>query len=247
MESRSLETDVSTTALNELRLLQHGLRPHENVQTLLEVDLTSGTSTYESLVGISLEAIIFGLQGPYASRVDMARRFGLDVANGLVHLHEHGVVHRNLVPESVLVVQNVGAKIGNFDSCAIGVEERVHTLVGTPEYMAPEMLKATAATSRVDWWSFGCLLYEIITGASLFDSQRDVSVPELLKRILYYDITTALTNKNTTNIHTAESDMLLPLLTRDPAWRAHGSAVVDAPWFSCTASYMPYQPHQPLC
>jgi serum/glucocorticoid-regulated kinase 2 len=245
MESRSLETDVSTTALNELRLLQHGLQSHENVQTLLEVHPTLGTPTYESLVGISLEAITFHLQGPYASRVDMARRFGLDVANGLVHLHEHGVVHRNLVPESVLVVQNVGAKIGNFDSCAIGVEERVHTLVGTPEYMAPEMLKATAATSRVDWWSFGCLLYEIITGASLFDSQRDASVPGLLQRILYYDITTALAYNS--NVRTSELDMLSTLLTRDPAWRAHGSAVVDAPWFSCTASYMPYQPHQPLC
>jgi len=232
VDSGSLEP---TKALNELRLMQHDLRPHINIRTLLEVDSVTGTVTYESFVGIGLDSIAFGMQGPYTSRVDMAKRFGLDVANGLIHLHENKVVHRNLVPESIVVVESSGAKIGNFDSCTIGVEERMHTLVGTPEYMAPEMLTAAPATSRVDWWSFGCLLYEMITGLSLFDGQRDATVPRLLRRILYDDVATLLSDGY---LRTPELHILLPLLTRDPVLRTHGDAVVNSHWLMHAMPYL---------
>ena len=211
-------------ALNELLLLHHDLRRHDNIRRLIGVEYETGVGQYEAWTSpyVSLGDAILAFQGCYADRVAYARAVAFGVANGLLHLHANGVVHRDLVPENVVLAAGIVPKIGGFGSCHIGVEQRVHSLVGTPEYMAPEMLTAQEASARIDWWSFGCLVHEMILGDSPFGIET--SVEALIKRIVHTPIILH-------RLAMAEQHIVGWLLTRNPVNRLSGTAVLSNAWF----------------
>jgi len=102
-----------------------------------------------------------------------AARIGLGIALALAESHSHGVVHRDLKPENVFLVQRPGAdeqvKVLDF-GIARGTddeEERLTvagTALGTPRYMAPEQVKDDTLTPACDIYTFGVLLYEMLSG-----------------------------------------------------------------------------------
>ena len=59
-----------------------------------------------------------------------------------------------------------------------------HSLIGTPEYMAPEVLLGRACCETSDWWSFGCIGYELLVGVTPF-SETEQGVEDLVRRVLY--------------------------------------------------------------
>src|SRR5688572_19124261 len=106
-----------------------------------------------------------------------------DVARALAYAHAHGVVHRDIKPDNVLisggtaVVTDFGiakalaaAKIGRDREEAPGTAlTQMGTSIGTPAYMAPEQAAADPAVDhRADLYSFGCMAYELITGQTPF-------------------------------------------------------------------------------
>jgi serine/threonine-protein kinase len=104
-----------------------------------------------------------------------------DVARALAHAHERGIVHRDIKPENVLlaggaaVVTDFG--IAKAISAARGVTSdatltSAGTSIGTPAYMAPEQITGDPATGiRADFYSFGCLAYELLTGETPFHNR----------------------------------------------------------------------------
>lgn len=99
-------------------------------------------------------------------------------------------------------------------------------MVGTPEYLAPEIIQNKGYGKSVDWWTLGCLIYELLTGTPPFFREEGRS--ELFSQIQNTD---APLNKNWTEMC---KDLITNLLQKDPALRlGSGGAdeVKDHPWF----------------
>ena len=91
-------------------------------------------------------------------------------------LHENNVVHRDIKPENFLIDDQGFLKLIDFglskDKMNRRMRSRAFTLTGTSEFMAPEVLEQTAEGYNFpyDWWSFGCLLYDMLIGHTPFHS-----------------------------------------------------------------------------
>ena len=135
---------------------------------------------------------------------DEVLRFAIQITDALDKAHAHGVVHRDLKPANIMLTK-VGAKLMDFGlakpagnlSVAAGAGPytpsmptmnvaalsadastltQKGTVVGTFQYMAPEVLQGTEANAQSDIFSFGCMLYEMITGRRAFEGKSQLSV-----------------------------------------------------------------------
>jgi len=99
--------------------------------------------------------------------------YAAQIACAIAHLHSLGVVYRDLKPENILLDFEGNICITDFGlSKEIKEAEGTHTFCGTPEYLAPEVLKGQGHGIAVDWWSLGTLIYEMLTGLPPFYSQN---------------------------------------------------------------------------
>jgi serine/threonine protein kinase len=147
---------------------------------------------FEYLEGQTLSDRLLQGPMPVAQALDVAA----DVCDALVAAHHHGIVHRDLKPGNVMLTKS-GAKLLDF-----GIARRVSpfvtaadaatrapdpnaarqrlttagTLVGTVQYIAPEQLEGQESDGRADIWAFGCLLFEMLTGAAPFDGRTPATV-----------------------------------------------------------------------
>lgn len=83
------------------------------------------------------------------------------------HLHQHGILHRDLKPENLLLTEDGHLKLVDFGISTFGITEATRgakTMCGSYEYLAPEMLKGEEYGTAADWWAFGAVLYELLTG-----------------------------------------------------------------------------------
>lgn len=97
--------------------------------------------------------------------------FSGSIALALEYLHGRGIMHRDLKPENVLLDFEGAAKLVDFGCCK--QEIRTTTIIGTPEYMAPEVISGKGYTCCVDWWSLGVMLHEYIVGPLPFGADTD--------------------------------------------------------------------------
>lgn len=84
------------------------------------------------------------------------------------YLHKKNIIYRNLKPENVLINSDGYIKLVGFSFCKILNEELTHTLCGSPEYSAPEMINKSGHNKAVDFWGLGIILYEMLTGLTPF-------------------------------------------------------------------------------
>ena len=110
--------------------------------------------------------------------------FAAQVVLMLEHLHSNNVVYRDLKPENLLIDSMGYLKLSDFGFAKV-VKERTYTLCGTPEYIAPEILRNQGHGKGADWWALGVLIYEMLVGIDPFNANDPM---EIYKRILSVDL-----------------------------------------------------------
>lgn len=103
-----------------------------------------------------------------------ARFYGAQIIVGLQYLHSHKIIYRDLKPENVLLDSEGNIKLADFGICRLLEEkEKAETLVGTTQYLAPEVILFDAGYDfSIDCWSLGCCLYEIVVGNPPFQTNE---------------------------------------------------------------------------
>ena len=121
--------------------------------------------------------------------LDRVLRLAIELASALEAAHRQGITHRDLKPGNILVTKS-GIKVLDFglakiehtkeaaanDQTLTKAITQEGSIVGTLQYMAPEQLQGKATDARADIFSFGCVLYEMLTGKRAFDGANTASV-----------------------------------------------------------------------
>uniref|UniRef100_A0A8C3S6L3 non-specific serine/threonine protein kinase n=1 Tax=Chelydra serpentina TaxID=8475 RepID=A0A8C3S6L3_CHESE len=96
-----------------------------------------------------------------------------ELALGLDHLHSLGILYRDLKPENILLDDEGHIKLTDFGLSkeAIDHEKKAYSFCGTVEYMAPEVVNRQGHTHSADWWSYGVLMFEMLTGSLPFQGK----------------------------------------------------------------------------
>ena len=154
---------VSASILSEIELLKQ--LNHRNI--VKYVDLVQSPHS----ISIVMEMVEAG------SLALIIRKFGLlpeplvclyvkQVLNGLVFLHDQGVIHRDIKGANILSTKTGEVKLADFGVATMLKEtnQKSHSVVGSPYWLAPEVIDLAGATAASDIWSVGCTVIELLTG-----------------------------------------------------------------------------------
>lgn len=114
---------------------------------------------------------------------ELCRFYTAELVLGLEHLHKLKVAYRDLKPENILLEASGHIRITDFGLSKLNVvsDSGAQTIVGSPEYLAPEVYAMQKYGVAVDWWSLGVFLFEMLTGEHpFFDDNREAMVRKIM-------------------------------------------------------------------
>jgi len=139
------------------------------------------------------------------------RFFSGEIFLALAYLHASHIVHRDLKPQNVLLDATGHVKLTDFGFAkSLRKEDRSYTLVGTPEYVAPEIIKKDGHAHPVDWWAYGILIFEILMGFTPFCGEN---MDAIFENVLQGDVNCPK------HMDSQARDLIMKLLAQDPAKR----------------------------
>jgi eukaryotic-like serine/threonine-protein kinase len=152
---------------------------HPNIVTVIDRGEENGRQyiVFEYIDGENLKELVVR-----KGRLDVrtALEIALEIAHGLSFAHEHGLVHRDVKPQNVLLNGDGGAKVTDFGIArSLDVERSVTqtgTVLGTSNYIAPEQASGQPVDAQTDVYSLGIVLYEMLTGELPFPGENFVAV-----------------------------------------------------------------------
>jgi serine/threonine-protein kinase len=179
----------------------------------------------EYLKGCTLEHLLKAMR-PLPEKDAM--KIATLVCEALEHMHEHGVVHRDLKPQNIMICCDGTIRIMDFGIARDDISRRITRVgntgsMGTPDYMAPEQVKGKRADKRTDIYNLGALLYEMLTGALPF--QNDNPWAALNARVTGDPVAPRKMNPN---LSAQAEEIVLRALQRDPAARYQSGAAMKA-------------------
>jgi serine/threonine-protein kinase len=209
-------------ALNHPRIAAiYGIEEHDRKHFLV-LELVDGETLAERLE-----------RSPLAPEETI--RLALQITEALEAAHEKGIIHRDLKPGNIKINSEGNIKVLDFglakalnentsnanlsDSPTISVQGTAQGIIlGTAAYMAPEQTRGLAADRRSDVWSFGCVLYEMLSGRQAFQGEM---VSDILASVLARDPDYAALPSS---LHPRIRELLRRCLNRDPRkrWQAVG-------------------------
>jgi len=160
---------------------------HENV-----IDISDFGQSPDGLVYLAMEyldgqdlGLLLKTAGPL--RWERARPILMQIAKALRAAHDHGIIHRDMKPENIYLIQREGhpdfVKVLDFGIAkVVNVSDdgprltQTGMIFGTPEYMSPEQAQGTTADHRTDVYAVGCIMYHVLTGTVPFHADTFMGI-----------------------------------------------------------------------
>ncbi|MHC4363519.1 MAG: protein kinase domain-containing protein, partial [Planctomycetota bacterium] len=159
------------------------------IHEIIEQDESAGYLVLEYVPGETLAQHI-AREPP---NLEHALSIGRQIAEAISAAHEKGVVHRDLKPGNIKITPDGRIKVLDFGLAKISESEAITEgttvtqpghIIGTPAYMSPEQARGKPTDTRSDIWSFGCVLYQMLTGKAPFEGE---TVSDTLVRLLEHE------------------------------------------------------------
>lgn len=157
--------------------------------------------------------------------VTAARFYVANIASAFAYLGSLNIIYRDLKPENVLIDERGYLKVCDLGFAKI-IDEHTFTFCGTPDYMAPEIIRSEAHSTPCDWWSLGIFVYELMIGKAPFAAE---TVSDVLKNVLEYA-------KGNTKLsfpwffNSSAQDLIRKLLVPEPQGRLRPKDVAAHPF-----------------
>ncbi|KAF7726431.1 camp-dependent protein kinase catalytic subunit [Apophysomyces ossiformis] len=143
------------------------------------------------------------------------------VTLALEFLHQQHVIYRDLKPENILIDRHGNIKLTDF-GFAKQVTDKTNTLCGTPDYLAPEMIRGQGYTKAIDWWALGVLIFEMLVGNAPFKDRCPI---DQYQKILDCEICWPA------GMSRSARDLISHLLVTEPSRRYGPIEIKQHPWF----------------
>ncbi len=234
---------------------------HPNICTIYEIDETSdfpdqaAGKMFIAMAYYEGEILKNKIQPRLISQND-AVNIAIQVAKGLAKAHQQGIIHRDIKPANIIITRDNVVKILDFGLARLAGRSditRPGITMGTLSYISPEQIQGKRSSHTTDIWSFGVMLYEMLTGELPFKGEIDqaviysilneapeplkIKVPRQLQRILH-----RLLEKNQEDRYQNMDDVISDLKTvesqRDPGrMEKSGSSVAVLPFRNMSGDY----------
>lgn len=169
-----------------------------------------------------------------------SRMIASQIAEGLRYMHSIGIAHRDLKPQNILLskcpkntknmkgnLKDVVIKIADFGFAkAMETSQVTQTICGSPLYMAPEVLAMKSYTNKADLWSYGTILYELLTGQPPFQANNIIELGEKHKAVQCVKLPQNIT------VSQECRDLVSALLVTDAEKRVSWEHFLENPWIN---------------
>ncbi|CAK1552015.1 unnamed protein product [Leptosia nina] len=147
------------------------------------------------------------------------------VVSGVLYLHTHNIIHRDLSLNNLLLTKDLTAKIADFGLATQlnGPDEKHVTMCGTPNYISPEVASRELHGLPADVWGLGCMLYTLLVGSPPFHTQH---VKTTLNKVIKADYTIPH------ELSFQAQDLLQRLLCKDPSKRITLKCIMEHPFLN---------------
>ncbi|XP_070207266.1 protein kinase C iota type-like [Littorina saxatilis] len=165
--------------------------------------------------------LMFHMQRQRRLPEEHARFYSAEICLALNFLHERGIVYRDLKLDNVLLDAEGHIKLTDYGMCKEGLigGEKTNTFCGTPNYIAPEVLRGEDYDFSVDWWALGVLMFEMLAGRSPFDVVGNADNPDQNTEDYLFQIILEKTIRMPRSVSVKAASMLKGFLNKNPADR----------------------------
>ena len=165
--------------------------------------------------------------GHFRKRQDLIFFYICQLVMFLIKMHENKIIYRNLKPENIIIENKGNLKMTDFSKSKMITfdGDKGLSLVGAPEYMAPEIILGTGQKYEVDWWSLGILIYQMFYGYTPFE---DEYIDKIYQKILYTNVNFDSNYKISKNL----KDLIIGLLDKNEGTRIKDTNIKNHAYFT---------------